>query len=103
LRKEGLAGAGLAGCGQGLAVLGLLCFAAGAAVAFFAVVSVRLGAFFETFLGAGTRGFAASWREKGAAVETLELPGEDHFSLLGLLAAPEFPLGRAALMQVLES
>jgi len=49
------------------------------------------------------RGFAASWREHGAAVETLELPGEDHFSLLGQLAAPESQLGRACLMQVLES
>ena len=50
-----------------------------------------------------TRGFAASWREKGVSVETLELPGEDHFSLLGKLAAPDLPLGRAVLMQVLES
>ncbi len=49
------------------------------------------------------RGFASSWRDQGAMVETLELPGEDHFSLLGLLAAPELPLGRAVLMQVLES
>jgi arylformamidase len=48
------------------------------------------------------RSFAASWRERGAAVEALELPGEDHFSLLGQLCAPEGPLGRAALMQVLE-
>jgi len=50
-----------------------------------------------------TRGFAASWREKGVSVETLELPGEDHFSLLGKLAEPDLPLGRAILMQVLES
>lgn len=50
-----------------------------------------------------TRGFAASWREQGGSVETLELPGEDHFSLLGKLAAPDLPLGRAVLMQVLES
>ena len=49
------------------------------------------------------RGFASSWRDKGATVETLELPGEDHFSLLGKLAAPDLPLGRAALIQVLES
>jgi len=49
------------------------------------------------------RGFAASWRGHGAFVETVEMPGEDHFSLLGLLATPDSPLGRAALMQVLES
>jgi len=49
------------------------------------------------------RGLAAAWRGHGAAVETIELPGEDHFSLLGLLAAPDSPLGRAALVQVLES
>ena len=49
------------------------------------------------------RGFASSWRGQGAEVETLELPGEDHFSLLGLLAEPDLPLGRACLVQVLES
>jgi arylformamidase len=49
------------------------------------------------------RGFASSWRDRGAAIETLELPGEDHFSLLGLLAVPDLPLGRACLIQVLES
>ncbi|MDE2227643.1 MAG: alpha/beta hydrolase [Alphaproteobacteria bacterium] len=46
------------------------------------------------------RALEAAWRRQGGAVETIELPGEDHFSLLDRFAAPEGALFRAVLLRL---
>ncbi|HZL58588.1 MAG TPA: alpha/beta hydrolase [Stellaceae bacterium] len=47
------------------------------------------------------RAFAGAWGDQGAAVEMVELPGEDHFSLLARLAEPDSTLCRALLPRLL--
>jgi arylformamidase len=46
--------------------------------------------------------FAAAWRGQGCAIDLLELPGEDHFSLLDRLPEFDGALGSKALMAVLD-
>jgi len=43
---------------------------------------------------------AAAWQRQSGTVETVDLPGEDHFSLLDRLGAPEGALFRAVLLRL---